>query len=296
VPYTTRWIDTHELFKDPIPPDFESIIKKEKKAAPTKAPIVKASTKLNPSERRERTDTGVLITDPALSESVDLHGDSATATVMGMAVGYDLKVYERFVGSLRKTGYKGHIILGVAPDVSRNVLKYLRYRNVTVKVMKWVNCTYGDDSKENDIFKKTECAHPYPDIKIRWSRFPLQRDWLQECKTCTGPVLTMDVRDSIFQRDPFGPGSPKLTGLQVYEEHKSQTTLHWLAEWPISACKGFRYNETMLCSGTTTGTRAAMLKYLEIMYEEMKVWINTPSCRFGKYNAFLRRHSRLRFL
>jgi hypothetical protein len=238
----------------------------------------------------------VLLTDPALFESVDLHGDSSTATVMGMAAGYDLKVYESFVGSLRKTGYNGHIILGVAPDVSPNVLKYLRYRNVTVKVMKWANCTYRDDSRKGDIFKRTECAHPYTDIKIRWSRFPLQRDWLLECETCTGPVLTMDVRDSIFQRDPFGPGSPELTGLQVYEEHKLQTTLHWLAEWPISTCKGFRYNETMLCSRTTTGTRAAMLKYLEIMYEEMKVWINTPHCRFGKPTALFLRRALLQFL
>lgn len=33
--------------------------------------------------------------------------DSSNATVMGMATGYNVGVYKRFVGSLRKTGYKG---------------------------------------------------------------------------------------------------------------------------------------------------------------------------------------------
>jgi len=37
----------------------------------------------------------------------------------------------------------------------------------------------------------------------------------------------------------------------------------------------------MLCSGTTIGTRAAMLKYLEAMYGEMKVWINDRKCHYG---------------
>ena len=91
----------------------------------------------------------------------------------------------------------------------------------------------------------------------------------------------MDVRDSYFQLDPFGPGSGSITGLQVFEEHPSQTTEHWLVKPIVQKCKGTSFKETMLCSGTTIGTRAAMLKYLEAMYAEMKVWINEPKCRFN---------------
>jgi hypothetical protein len=231
-------------------------------------------------QRKSQTDTGIDTSDSTLYEAIDLRGDSSAATVMGMASGYDLDVYQIFVGSLRRSGYKGHIILGVAPDVDPKVLEYFKYRNVTAKVQKWVDCTYKDNDKKEDIFKKTTCADPYPDIKIRWSRFPLARDWLQECETCTGPVLVMDVRDSLFQLDPFGPGSPVVTGLPVFQEHPSQTTKHWLTNWPIKECKGVEYDLPMLCSGTTVGTRAAMLKYLEIMYAEMQIWINDPKCRF----------------
>lgn len=227
------------------------------------------------------TDAGVDVSDPELWDGEDLHGDSSTATVMGMATGYDLSVYKRFVGSLRKTGYKGHIILGVSPDVHATILEYFLHRNVTVKFIRSGECTYKKPASEkDDIFKKTICDANYPDIKVRWSRFPLQADWLRECKTCTGPVLTMDVRDSIFQQDPFGPGSGVIKGLQVFEEDPSQTTLHWLTKWPISECKGLTIEKTMLCSGTTVGTRKAILKYFEAMHAEMKVWISDEKCRF----------------
>jgi hypothetical protein len=222
------------------------------------------------------TDTGVDVSDPELYKAgEDLSGDSSTATIIVMAPSYDLTSYKRFVGSLRLSGYKGRIILGLGPNPASRVLDYLHSRNVTTKVLTWVNCTYTtDDSAEI-------CASPYPDIKIRWSRFPLARDWLQECETCTGPVLITHSRDVIFQRDPFGPGSPLVVGLQVFQEHVNRTTNHWLTEWPIRECKGVRYKEPMLCSGTTVGTRTAMLTYLEIMYEEMKVWIEDPKCRFN---------------
>ncbi|KAL7577294.1 hypothetical protein ACA910_002037 [Epithemia clementina (nom. ined.)] len=242
------------------------------------------------------TEAGVDVSDPELyATTVDLQGDSSTATVMGMATGYNLGVYKRFVGSLRNTGYQGHIILGLAPSPgtqSSLILRYLQSRNVTVKILKYAPCNYTQQSdtmimdtaqqqQMKEIFQGKQCAHPYSDIKTRWSRFPLQRDWLMECTTCTGPVLTIDVRDSFFQMDPFGPGSPPITGLQVFQEHPNQTTSHRLVKFPVRHCKNMTFDEPMLCSGSTIGTRAAMIKYFEVMYAEMKVWIGQQECRFG---------------
>jgi hypothetical protein len=284
--YAQQWLPKQSFARDydyqstALQPSIETTAQVESTVAVVDPAQEQHRRTVEVTTRRTETDTGVDVSDPALYDSIDLQGDSSTATVMGMASGYDLDVYQRFVGSLRKSGYKGHIILGVAPNVNPNVLEYFSYRNVTAKVQKWVDCTYKDDSKKNDIFNRTTCAGPYPDIKIRWSRFPLARDWLQECATCTGPVLVMDVRDSLFQLDPFGPGSSVVTGLQVFQEHPSQTTKHWLTHWPILGCKGVEYDLPMLCSGTTVGTRAAMLKYLDIMYAEMQVWISDPKCRF----------------
>ena len=133
-----------------------------------------------------------------------------------------------------------------------------------------------------------KCADPYPDIIFRWSKFPLARDWLLECPTCTGPVLITDVRDAYFQLNPFGVGRPggspmtKTRGLQVYQETPKQTTQAWLTVEPIFSCKGIQFDEPMLCSRTTTGTRAAMLKYLEVMYGEMKLWVEDVENCYSK--------------
>jgi hypothetical protein len=279
-PFVDLWLPKQEFVKDPMPDNFVPGMVAPNVPMGERQPSADNERRTTAdSEKRTVTDTGVDVADPALYTGEDLHGDSSTTTVMGMASGYSLAVYQRLVGSLRKSGFKGNIILGVAPDVPKDVLKYFEWRGVTPKILQWVNCTYRDESRKNDIFKKTTCSDPYPDIKIRWSRFPLIRDWLRDCKTCTGPVLVTDVRDLLFQRDPFGPGSPVVNGLQVYEEHKNQTTMHWITEGPIKKCKGVVFDKTMLCSGSTVGTREAMLKYLEIMYEEMKVWIEEPKCR-----------------
>ena len=209
---------------------------------------------------------------------------SASATVMGMAAGYDFSVYQGFVGSLRMSGYEGHIILGVDENIDIKSKLYLLSRDVTLKYINWVPCTSRTPNKENDekdIFEENDCAYPYEDMKVTWSRFPLQRDWLIECETCTGPVLLSDVRDVYFQRNPFAEGTPVIEGLQVFEEQYEVTTQHWLVEWPVRECKGITFEKPMLCSGTTIGTREATLQYLEIIYREMKEWILEVKCRFN---------------
>jgi hypothetical protein len=240
--------------------------------------------------------------DPSTTTTTTTTITDRTATVMAMATNYPLRTYQQFVGSLRQSGYTGHIMIGLQPSPSPEIVYYLTQRNVTIHVLSWVNCTYATTTTQDvhatesslvsskkkkitttkkNIFQQTTCAYPYPDIKIRWSRFPLFRDWLLACTTCTGPVLVTDARDVIFQRNPFGDDVPSsVQGLQVFQEHVNMTTANWLTEWPIRECKGVTYKEPMLCSGTTIGTREAMLQYLTIMYDEMKVWISDPKCRF----------------
>ncbi|GAX20258.1 hypothetical protein FisN_6Hh209 [Fistulifera solaris] len=196
---------------------------------------------------------------------------SAHAAVMGLAAGYDLTVLRRFVGSLRQTGYCGHIILGVAPDVTDDVLAYLQHQDVAIHRLQWTPCDYQYN------LETIVCAPPYANLKLRWGRYPLARDWLLACPTCTGPVLVTDVRDVVFQRDPFD--GLVIDSLQLFAEHPYQTTLHKLVKKPIRRCKHMKLNEPMLCSGTTVGTREAVLTYLEVMYQELQVWARQENCR-----------------
>jgi len=213
--------------------------------------------------------------------------NSSSATVMAMATGYWLHEYQRFVGSLRKTGYQGHIILAVSPDLPSDAEEYLLSKQVTIKKVTYVNCsnpiwTEEEQLTHTDPHSKelVTCVHPYPSLKHRWARFPLLRDYLQDCATCTGPVLVTDMRDTIFQRDPFGPNAPVVppNTLHVFEEFYSMRTTNWLVDWPVYDCKGIRFDEPMLCSGTTIGTRSAMLEYLRVMHVEMDEWMRDPKC------------------
>jgi hypothetical protein len=130
------------------------------------------------------------------------------------------------------------------------------------------------------------CAHPYPDLKARWGRFALLHDYLEECQECTGPVLVADVRDTFFQRDPFGSEAPPVEGLQVFEEYRVMRTTHWLVKLPVEKCKQIKiFDEPMLCSGTTVGTREAMLQYLEAMVTEMREWMKDTNCCCNKMNG-----------
>ena len=126
------------------------------------------------------------------------------------------------------------------------------------------------------------CLHPYPTLKNRWARFPVLRDYLLACTTCGGPVLITDMRDVLFQRNPFGPDAPSVEGLQVMEEFHTIRTSHWLVDWPVGECKNVHTDEPMLCSGTTIGTHRAMIDYLNSMHAEMNLWMNsTQCCCFG---------------
>ena len=53
-----------------------------------------------------------------------------------------------------------------------------------------------------------------------------------------------------------------------------------MTKWQIGECKAATLNEPSLTAGAVAGNRAAMLKYLEVMYEEMKVWMKDPKCHF----------------
>ena len=172
--------------------------------------------------------------------SFDVPKSSKHATVMGMATNYGTNVYKRFVGSLRRSGFQGNIILAVSPVPKPGVEEYLISQNVTMKRLKLVNCSTniiekaglgGQKVTGHDVEVMT-CADPFPDLKARWGRFGLLRDYLKECQECTGPVLVADVRDTFFQRDPFGPEAPPVTGLQVFREHRVMRTTHWLAKAP----------------------------------------------------------------
>lgn len=208
---------------------------------------------------------------------------------MGMASGYSIEVFKQFVGSLRATGYFGHIILGISPDASKQVRDYLSSQQVTVKVVeKATNCTHngalGYDGEPDKILntKNWHCPRDYPDYKITWARFALYRDWLQDCLDCTDGVVLTDVRDVFFQRDPFVTAAQlnMQHPLMLFEETENLDNTHWLTDFPVKLCRDFIVGQTpVLCSGSTMGSREGILGYLSEITTEFEYWAARPKCR-----------------
>jgi len=223
---------------------------------------------MTPRQLRTTTDTGVAVYDPALKEVVDVHGDSSTATVAAQATGYPLEVHQRFVGSLRHSGYRGHILLMTEANLPPEIERYFRYRNVSWSGTEMVDC---DDTVQARILLKgtgmddEQCVKEFPGFKGRWLRHHILRNMLRSCETCTGPVLYGDIRDMMFQRDPFGPDSKPVAGLQVFEEGLADgdngRTTFGLAAKPMLECIRVTYDEREVNAGGVIGTRAAMLKF-----------------------------------
>ena len=65
-----------------------------------------------------------------------------TATVLAMGTGYPLVTYQKFVGSLRKTGYVGNIIIVVAPSIDDEAAQYLASQQVTMRKAQYIPCAH----------------------------------------------------------------------------------------------------------------------------------------------------------
>lgn len=172
-----------------------------------------------------------------------------TNLVMGVAVGYTVEQLEPFVLSLRKH-YKDDCVLFV--DTKDNsVVSFL---------------------EENDVLPIPMPPQLREHVQICNERHKVYRDFLKSNFKDVDRILICDVRDVIFQDDPF--------------KHKKEADLEFFTESEIiknDECNGpwwmgGTYGDDVLqelgdkpivCAGTTIGTRSGMMMYLNKLIEEL---------------------------
>jgi len=207
------------------------------------------------------------------------------ATVVGMTWKTDPILFKRFVGSLRGTGFGGRIILGVE-DVSNEVLEYLESQKVVVKNLVPTECTF-ETARE-----RQKCYMPYPHIKREWAHFPLARDWISACESCSGPVVFASLDDTFFQKNPFGTGMPVVKRLHLFEQHPSVDASKTSAGVLMKACVDIDLAEEMveedpdvdprgiLSAATALESRDDIIDYLRLVYSVIREWMQRPECHF----------------
>jgi len=215
----------------------------------------------------------------------------------------------RFVGTLRYTGYEGHIILGVHPGISARERAYLEAMNVTyyaseagpcVSPLSGTGSAAGGGGSGTNFIRGT-CSKHYNHLVFEWARYEMALGWIKGCPECKGWMLVCDVKDTVFQRPPFAdlpadPDDPSAAypdpDLLLFEEAfpppMGFDNNHWFAWGSIKNCFGKEHehevmrsyrNKAVLCSGSTVGTRAGLSRYLSAItrrYYEM-TWLG-PDC------------------
>ena len=201
--------------------------------------------------------------------------------ILSLAMNYNLNSHKTFVGTLRQTGFKGNIILGVEEQMKPNVKNYLNQMNVTMKTVTLGPCQSSDLEKSDSTYWiRHKCSFDFPQFKIEWARYALALKWLQNCTECQGWVLVCDYRDTFFQEHPFREVNPN-ANLYLVEEYLYKTT-HWFTSVPLKRCYHDKhlatFGQPMLCSGTTYGTIPGITRYLSTIVREYNRLVDLPEC------------------
>jgi hypothetical protein len=135
---------------------------------------------------------------------------SKNSAVLAMATNMHIDDYQRFVGSLRATGFSGTIILGISDNASDEIRTYLSSQQVIMKDYVVGKCTYsgqvGNEGKPIDMENPPsnhpwKCPKAYPDYKQTHARFVLYKDWIMnDCVQCTDGIMLTDARDAYYQQ------------------------------------------------------------------------------------------------
>lgn len=168
---------------------------------------------------------------------------------MGAAYGYKIEDLKPFVLSLRRH-YNGEVlfITGQLDVQSQNFFN------------------------QHNIFTY-ELEHVYQNPReIQLDRYLMYRDILEENFTDVERILITDVRDVMFQADPFG--HEVKSQLEFFHEPASYDRCKCNGNWIATVFGHDRLEQIkdnlVICSGTTIGTRQGIVDYINIMIEEIE--------------------------
>lgn len=234
--------------------------------------------------------------------------NSPRQLVLATAVGYGWPQVAPFILSLRRTGYAGDILLLVGP-LSREDRRQLLAHRVTLRRVQPIFRALPAVLRKKLASRKLRRLHAL----LPWlqTHAPLPADWARLAAGWAGHhfqhiavarfshyyaflrrharnydrVMTTDVRDVVFQADPFS--WPSTAPLEFFLEHRASVLGR---EWFNSNWIREAYGEKILarladhrisCSGITYGTTKSMLEYLGRMTDELVRTLPTFAGVFG---------------
>ncbi len=214
----------------------------------------------------------------------------ADTVILTSAVGYDPARIEPFLHSLRRSGYRGDLVLFADAALIaglREQSKRLRITLVRVPPWRWPSWSPLWGRSRQLLWRclrvssRARRAGLVPEASVRWllglvyfpieARFARYRSFLDASPYAR--VLICDARDVLFQHDPFTdlPTDGLAVGLET-DRYTIATEPH-NAAWVLRAfgpeMLGRIGHHRVSCAGVTYGDAAAMQRYLSLMASEV---------------------------
>jgi hypothetical protein len=208
--------------------------------------------------------------------------------IIGTATGYAYAAMQYFFTSLKDIGFEGDIVILVSDQVDPETEKQLVSQGVILVYIKEKALRFTKKYANSRLWKIHSIPHKLlfamfnsgsdkiarlsSYVKkfhlISGSRYCFYYDYLLANKDKYQYVLLTDVRDVVFQADPF-KDLDRADTLNFYEEENTIANSFYTAYW-IKHAFGAKALETIkekmsICSGTTIGSVNRILKYLETM-------------------------------
>lgn len=174
--------------------------------------------------------------------------------VMSAAYGYNVDALKPFVHSLRKY-YDGGVVF-VIKELTQELSSFFDQYEISYCIAEGFN--------QNN--------------EIQWKRYSIFSEILDKLDVIdVDRVFISDVRDVIFQDDPFKYTNTNFD-LEFFEEPERIKNCNCNAGWIMSLYGPSEMvaigNNNIICSGTTMGSKNGMLNYFRVMVEEIQSFSN----------------------
>lgn len=178
--------------------------------------------------------------------------------------GYDYPFVEPFIKSLKTIGYTDDLVIFISDKVSIATKKKLKQQGAIL--IEYNSVFPFIDSYKNSF------ENIHPSVTINNYRFILFLHFLKQSGTNYKNVMLTDVRDVIFQKQPFDGIDENL---YLFLEDQSQTFKNselnytWLSDAAGKEFANSVLNEVVSCAGVVIGPTSLIINYLEYIKEKL---------------------------